>query len=125
LIFDSLLLDAKSSGKPLLLYFYGSNNINSWNFNANVLSDPEVRRVIQTAFYPVLLDVESRVPTFKMGKRNFEFQQKVFSYATQPFFVIIDLQGNVISKKGYLGNEYRLKEEFVKFLALGFESCRN
>jgi hypothetical protein len=123
LIFDSLLLDSKRNGRPLLLYFYGSNNINSRKFNVNALSDSSIVSYIRRSFYPVKLDVVTKVPTTERGRNNFEFQENVFSATIQPFFVIVDLNGTVISRQGYSGSEIQLKESFLKFLTDGLHKC--
>lgn len=121
------LNDAKKSKKKLLLYFTAYGDINSRKMESNILRDQKVKSILDSNFvsYNVYTDDKTELPTTLMytskqtgkkittiGKKFSEFQIEKFQNNSQPYFVIIDVDGKIQSQIGYVTN----KIDFIDFL---------
>jgi len=127
--YDNALEKAFNENKPVLLYFTGHGCINGREMEVNILSDPEIMKRILNEYLPYVGFVDDKTPlpenqqynskstgkTIKtIGQRVHDIQLTHFTNA-QPYFVLIDKNGNVISKTGYLTDI----KEFSDFLDKG------
>jgi hypothetical protein len=138
LIKDSLLFEAKAANKPLLLFFYGQNNVNCRKFILTCGFDLPLQKKIELYFYPIILDVnkpdkipEIRNPfingrrkTISYGLQFLAFQNRLLSSQTQPTFAVIDLQGNLVNTICLMQNWNSTRELFESFLIESHKLCR-
>ena len=125
--FDDLLKKSIEIKKPLLLYFTGYACVNARKIEYHVLSESLIRQKLKHDFYFVNLYVddkkslpenehkESKVykkPIKTIGQKHAELQITKFNNNSQPYFVIIDKNGNKLKEQGYT-NDIKLFEEFL------------
>ncbi|MEE1097733.1 MAG: cytochrome c biogenesis protein CcdA [Bacteroidales bacterium] len=129
---------AKQVGKPIFIDFTGKTCANCREMENYVWVDPQVKKRLTEEYVMVALyaDVntielpESEWVTTKdgkviktLGKKNHNFQIEQFNANAQPLYVLMDADGNVLTKepKSYDRNI----ENFVKFLDEGLTNFRN
>ncbi len=129
---------AKAQNKPVLLYFTGHSCSNCKKMQASVWSDPTVKeyfnnKVIMTALYvdekSVKLAEEEWFTSSNdgkikktLGEANADMQIVNFKTNTQPFYVLMDSDGKVLTEPmTYNSNP----EEFLSFLKRGIEKFEN
>lgn len=125
--YEDLLKESIKQNKPLLLYFTGYACINCRKMENSTFSDLTILKQLNNDFYFVNLHVDDKkqLPenewkisdfngkTIKnIGQKNSNLQMTKFSVNAQPYFVIIDKNGNKIAEQGYTPD----KETFKKFL---------
>jgi thiol:disulfide interchange protein len=122
---------AKESGKPVFIDFTGHGCVNCREMEANVWSDPEVLKRLKNDYVVIALYIDERFElpesewiTSKIdgkvkktiGKINADFQISAFQNNAQPYYVLLDTNGNLLVKpKAYDLNV----NEFVNFLDAG------
>ncbi len=109
--YDEGLAFARKVGKPLVLDFTGFGCVNCRKMEAAVWTDPTVAKMLTHDFVLVSLYVDDKTPlastitvkengverTLKtLGDKWSYFQRSRFKANTQPFYVIIDTEGNQI-----------------------------
>ncbi|WP_260847847.1 thioredoxin family protein [Algibacter amylolyticus] len=102
--------------KPLLLYFTGYACVNARKIEHNVLSENRIKEKLKNEFYFVSLYVDDRTALFEneriksetngkllkyVGQKHSELQTRKFKSNSQPYFVIIDKNGNKVKDMGY------------------------
>lgn len=122
-----LLDSARELNKPLLLYFNGYACVNSRKMEGFVLEDPIILNQLKDDFIFVNLHVDDRriLPeeewfysqdSTKMNKRvgskYYNWQIEKFNSNSQPYFVIIQPDGEKLAEQSYT----RSPEEFNSFL---------
>lgn len=129
---------AKKVNKPLFIDFTGKTCANCREMENYVWVDPQVKKRLNENFVMVALyaDVnniklpESEWVTSKdgkviktLGKKNHNFQIETFHANAQPLYVLMDAEGNILTKepKSYDRNI----DNFVKFLDDGLENFNN
>lgn len=128
---------AKKVNKPVFIDFTGHGCVNCREMEANVWSDPEVLKRLREDYVVVALYVDDKTElpqnewyTSKfdgkekktIGKQNFDFQVSRFNANAQPYYVLIDHEGNpLVSPKAYDLNI----SNFVAFLDKGKENFEN
>jgi len=122
---------AKKLNKPIFIDFTGHGCVNCREMEANVWSDPQVlqrlrEKYIVTALY---VDYKTDLPenewvTSKydgkvkktIGKKYADFQISRFNVNSQPYYVLLDTSGNLLTTpRAYDKNV----EAFIKFLDTG------
>jgi thiol:disulfide interchange protein DsbD len=126
---------AKQVGKPIFIDFTGKTCANCREMENYVWVDPQVKKRLNEDYVMVALyaDVnnielpESEWITTKdgktiktLGKKNHNFQIEQFNANAQPLYVLMDADGNLLTKepKSYDRNI----ENFVKFLDEGLSN---
>lgn len=129
--YKQALACAKSQGKPLLIDFTGHACVNCRNMEVNVWSDPAILRKLRENFVIAALYVDDKKTLPKsewytseydnkvkktIGKQNQDFQITRFNNNAQPFYVILDGNGELLAgPKAYDLNV----SNFVEFLDEG------
>ncbi len=116
--YDKGLAYAKKVGKPILLDFTGYACVNCRKMEQNVWAAPEVLDLLQNKLILISLHVDNRQkfkteeiseltgkPYKYIGKKWSEFQEQRYKTNAQPYYVVLDADGNDISKPvGYTPN---------------------
>ena len=123
---------ARQSGKPIFVDFTGKNCANCRSMEENVWTEAEVKDILANDFVIVSLYCDENTielpenewvtddkgKTLKtLGKRNSYYQRKTFNMNAQPYYVIIDADGNVLTKENYKYD--RDVQKFVDWLNEG------
>ena len=121
---------ARKAGKPVFLDFTGHGCVNCREMEANVWSDPQVLSILKNDYVIIALYVDDKVQlpesewvtgrngkTLKtLGKINAEFQAQRFGVNGQPYYVLLDNEGEtLLPPRGYDLNV----ESYVRFLQEG------
>src|SRR5690606_10632874 len=109
--YEEALAAAKEQNKPVLIDFTGWNCVNCRKMEANVWTDPQVASLLREEFVMVELFVDDRttlaadeqyVSSYSgkhirtIGAKNSDFQASAFNSNSQPLYVIVDTEGNVL-----------------------------
>lgn len=102
--------------KPILLYFNGYACINARKMEEYILSENEIQDYINTnlIFVNLLVDDKKELEENQkfyseklgeniktIGQKNMELQIRKYGANSQPLFILLDLDGNEISRIGY------------------------
>lgn len=135
--YDEALSCAKELNKPVLLDFTGHTCKNCKYMHKNVFTKPEVFEKLSSEFViaTLFVDDKSEIPesdwvvserdgkTKKtIGAKFHDLQVTKFGVPSQPYYVIVDPQGNVLTNEN-LG--YSSKKEFLNFLDEGLKNFKN
>ncbi|MCB0635861.1 MAG: thioredoxin family protein [Lewinella sp.] len=105
---------SREANKPLILFFTGHAAINAVKMEDNVLNDPSIDIRLKEEFVFVRLYVDERTKRESqqktIGRLNLELQMNTFGANQQPFFVLLDVEGNVISTIGYTPDKTRFND---------------
>ena len=134
--FEQGLACAKKLNKPIILDFTGHGCVNCKMMEKNVWPDPEVLKRLQNDYIMIALYVDDRteLPESEwitsmvdkqvkktIGKKNVDFEISKFNVNAQPYYVLLDTSGNMLTApKAYDLNVV----SFVKFLDTGLENFR-
>lgn len=125
--YEDILNKSIKLDKPLLLYFTGYACVNCKKMEHYVLSDKSIEEKLKNDFYFVNLYVDDKksLPENEWGKsksngklitrigqKHSELQINKFNNNFQPYFVIIDKNGNKIADQNYTKDI----ETFAEFL---------
>ncbi len=129
--YDQALACAKAQNKPLFIDFTGHGCVNCREMEARVWSDPAVLRRLREDFVMVALyvDEKTELPESEwytseydnkvkktIGKQNADLQIRRFNNNAQPYYVLLNEQGELLAEpKAYDLNV----SNFVDFLELG------
>lgn len=109
--YEEGLAAAKNLNKPVLIDFTGWNCVNCRKMEANVWTDPQVASLLREEFVMVELFVDDRTTLASdeqytssysgkhirtIGAKNSDFQAAAFNSNSQPLYVIVDTEGNVL-----------------------------
>lgn len=128
---------AKKVGKPIFIDFTGRNCNNCREMENSVWTDPAAKKLLNEEFVMCAMyadmnaidlpedewvtDDNGRVIK-TLGRRNLNYQSKTFNNNAQPFYVIIDCEGNVLTKENF---KYQKNvENFVRFLEEGVQNYK-
>ena len=107
---------ARQQGKPVFIDFTGKTCANCREMEHYVWSDSEVKRLLNEEFVMVSLYadentielpeeewvVDGKGKTLKtLGRKNLNFQKTEYNMNAQPYYVIIDADGKVLTKENY------------------------
>jgi thiol:disulfide interchange protein DsbD len=110
--YQQALACAKSVNKPIFIDFTGHGCVNCREMEARVWSEPQVLKRLRNDFVVVALYVDDKTTLPEnqwfqssyddkikktIGKQNADFQITKFNNNAQPFYVILDTEGNVLT----------------------------
>ncbi len=125
---------AKEVGKPIFIDFTGKTCANCREMEHYVWADKQVKEILTTKFVmcglyvdenTIELPEEEWVTDEKgrvlktLGKRNFYYERSMFNMNAQPYYVIINADGDVLTKENYKYD--RDISKFISFLNEGLE----
>ena len=132
---------AKQAGKPIFIDFTGRNCANCREMEQVAWSKPQARKLltenfVMCALYADMNDIDlpesewvtdDNGRTIKtLGRRNLNYQIKTFNQNTQPCYVVIDAEGNVVSDGVYCYDPKKSAgskaEGFISFLEKAVEN---
>ena len=128
---------SKEQNKPIFIDFTGHGCVNCREMEANVWSDPRVLRILRNDYVILALYVDDKykLPESEwvkstydgkwkktLGAKDADFQITKFGVNAQPFYVLMDSKGNVLTQP----TAYNLNpEHFVKFLKKGLKNYKD
>lgn len=134
--YEQALECAKKIGKPIFIDFTGHGCVNCREMEANVWSDPAVLKRLREEYLVVALyvDDKTKLPESEwvkssydgklkksVGKKYADFQISKFNVNAQPYYVLLDHNGNLLAEP----RAYDLDiQAFVEFLDQGLKNFR-
>jgi thiol:disulfide interchange protein DsbD len=124
---------AKELNKPALVYFTGHSCSNCKQMQGKVWSQPEVQKILNNEYVLIALYIDDKKKLDEsewvkseydgkvkktLGKKNAAFQITRFNANTQPYYIILNNEGEEISEP--LGYELKT-QKFVDYLKNGLE----
>ncbi|MGQ8337505.1 hypothetical protein ACUNWD_13215 [Sunxiuqinia sp. A32] len=118
---------SRISNKPILLYFTGHSSLKSREFEAYVMSDSEILKILNQKYVITNLYVDDKskaLPQYQVdsirliGNINKYYQKELFDEDIQPAFYVIDSQGIQLDKSFYFNESI---DSFKSFLENGIE----
>ena len=135
--YDQALACAKTVGKPIFIDFTGHGCVNCREMEANVWSDPRVKDMLRNDFVICALYVDDKTSLPKeewytstydgkekktIGRKWADFQISKFGTNAQPYYCLMDHNGNLLMKP----RAYDLdKDAFVAFLKDGLKNFQD
>ena len=132
--YDQALACAKAQGKPIFLDFTGHGCVNCREMEANVWSDRRVKNMLRNDFVICALYVDDKTSLPQeecytssydgkekktIGRKWADFQISNFGTNAQPYYCLMDHNGNLLMKP----RAYNLdKDAFVAFLEEGLKN---
>ena len=132
--YDQALAAAKATNKPIFIDFTGHGCVNCREMEANVWSDPRVKDMLRNDFVICALYVDDKTSlpenewytsTYDgkekktIGRKYADFQISKFGTNAQPYYCLMDHNGNLLMKP----RAYDLdKDAFVAFLKDGIKN---
>lgn len=133
---DQAIACAREQNKPLFVDFVGHACSNCKEMEAKVWSDPRVLQRLRNEYVVVALYVDDRTTLPEdewitsavdgkvkktMGRKNLDYQITNFNTNTQPFYVAMDADENMLAPP----HGYNLDtEDFIEFLDAGIENFK-
>lgn len=125
--YDIAIKSSQQQKKPLLLFFTGYACVNVRKMEDGILADPNIKSILNEKFicFAAFVDDHSsldskdefiskrtgkKITTF--GGKFIELEMEKFNNSSQPFFVIIDNNNEILATTGYLND----KDKFIEFL---------
>ncbi len=134
--YDQALAAAKATNKPIFIDFTGHGCVNCREMEANVWSDPRVKDMLRHDFVICALYVDDKTAlpenewytsTYDgkekktIGRKYADFQISKFGTNAQPYYCLMDHNGNLLMKP----RAYDLdKDAFVNFLKDGIKNFK-
>ena len=134
--FDMGMQIAKTTNKPVLIDFTGFGCVNCRKMEAAVWTDPQVARIMTDDYVLIQLFVDDKTPLEEpiivndngqehklrtVGDKWSYLQSHKFGANAQPFYVLIDHEGQPLSESYAFDDNV---EHYVKFLKNGIEQFR-
>ncbi len=129
---------ARKHGKPVFIDFTGKTCANCREMEHYVWSDPEVKRLLNEEFIMCSLYADENTidlpesewvtddkgRTLKtLGRKNLNYQKTEFNMNAQPYYVIVDADGNILTKENYKYD--RDVQKFVDWLNEGIKTYKS
>ncbi|GAA4829903.1 protein-disulfide reductase DsbD family protein [Algivirga pacifica] len=128
---------SRREGKPIFIDFTGKGCANCRKMEDNVWSDPRVMQRLRKDYIIVALYVDdpTELPESEwytseldgqvkktIGDQNFDFERRKFGNLAQPYYCLVDADGDLLVKKpvGYEPNATK----FVQYLDKGIENYK-
>ena len=134
--YDQAVACSKEQNKPIFIDFTGHGCVNCREMEANVWSDPKVLKRLRNNYVVLALYVDDKYKLPKnewiksaydgkikktLGKKDADFQITKFGVNAQPFYVLMDANGNVLAQP----RAYNLDvDAFIKFLDTGLKNYK-
>lgn len=131
------MAQAQKEKKPLLIDFTGWSCVNCRKMEAEVWTDPGVQQLINGDFVllqlyvddkTLLPDSEQYVSSFdgsrikRLGNKNADFEIVRFNRNSQPYYVVLDGSGTMLSRRGYSAQEGYDPQRFIAWLKAAREA---
>lgn len=117
--FDSVLAEAKASGKPIFLDITGITCLNCRQMEELVFAQPEIAELLERyARGRLYVDKDETLEERERSERNRNLQSDRFKTAALPLYVLMDSEGRVLQITGYTPDA----KEFAEFLRVGLKS---
>ena len=128
---------ARQQGKPVFIDFTGKTCANCREMEHYVWSDPEVKRLLNEEFVMVSLYADENTielpesewvkdekgKTLKtLGRKNLNFQKTEYNMNAQPYYVIVNADGEVLTKENYKYD--RDVQKFIGWLNEGINNYK-
>ena len=129
--YDEAIEISRAKNKPILLDFTGHGCVNCREMEASVLTDGNVLEMLEDNFVVVSLYVDDREELaepfvgqdgntyYDVGEKWSYLQKHKFGAAAQPFYVIVDSDGNLLGGSSFAFNTN--VSDFLDFLDEGLE----
>ncbi len=115
--FDETLQKAKTENRPAFLNFTGVTCTNCRWMEKNMFPDPAVKKELEKFVLAELYTDREDTPEHqKIDEENGKLQAEKYGTVALPLYVVVDANGNVLSKFPGLTRD---KKEFVDFLQRG------
>lgn len=118
---EQALKQGKENKKVVLIYFTCYACANARKMEEFILTKEEVKTLLSDhfAYFSAYVDSKQMDATTNetIGSKYIKLQQEKFKYEYQPYFVIVDENGNEIASSGYTNNV----SEFLAFLKKGIK----
>ncbi len=126
---------AKQVGKPIFIDFTGKTCANCREMEHYVWADKEVKEILTTKYVMCGLYVDENTIDLPenewvtdekgkvlktLGRRNLYYEKSMYNMNAQPYYVIIDGDGNVLTKENY-----KYDRDVQKFIAYLNEGLSN
>jgi len=131
--YEQAIRVAQKVNKPVFVDFTGHGCVNCREMEANVWSDPRVLKMLKNDYVVVALYVDDKTKLPKeewitstfdgkvkksIGKKFADYQITRFQVNAQPYYVLLDSQGNqLVQSRAYQLNV----EAFIEFLESGIK----
>lgn len=134
--YDQALQESKKEGKPVLIDFTGWNCVNCRKTESTVWTNPEVLQSLRSKFVMAELYVDDKTGLEKseqftstysgklintLGGKWSDFQASKFNTNSQPFYVIVNSNGDVLVPPS--GANYNV-DDYLKFLDSGLSQFK-
>ena len=128
---------ARQQGKPVFIDFTGKTCANCREMEHYVWSDPEVKRLLNEEYVMVSLYADEntiKLPESEwvtddkghvlktLGRKNLNFQKTEYNMNAQPYYVIVDADGKVLTKENYKYD--RDVQKFIGWLNEGINNYK-
>ena len=128
---------ARQQGKPVFIDFTGKTCANCREMEHYVWTDQEVKRILNEEFVMVSLFADEntiQLPEEEwvtdekghvlktLGRRNLNYQKTEFNMNAQPYYVIVDADGKVLTAKNYKYD--RDVQKFINWLNEGLNNYK-
>ena len=129
---------ARQTGKPVFIDFTGKTCANCREMEHYVWTDPEVKRLLNEEFVMVSLYADEntiQLPENEwvtddkghvlktLGRKNLNYQKTAFNMNAQPYYVIVNADGKVLTAENYKYD--RDVAKFVKWLNEGIANNKS
>ena len=129
---------ARQTGKPVFIDFTGKTCANCREMEHYVWTDPEVKRLLNDEFVMVSLYADENTIELPeeewvtdekghvlktLGRKNLNYQKTAFNMNAQPYYVIVDADGKVLTEQNYKYD--RDVKKFVAWLNEGINNNKN
>ena len=113
--FDEAVEAAKAMGKPIMIDFTGHSCANCRKMESEVLSKPEVSKILHSDFVVASLYVDEKrellenekyiskfdqSPISNVGAKNLDFEATIANSNAQPLYIFTDENGKIINNAG-------------------------
>ena len=128
---------AREQGKPVFIDFTGKTCANCREMEHYVWTDPEVKRLLNEEFVMCSLFADENTielpedewvtdekgRTLKtLGRKNLNYQKTAFNMNAQPYYVILNADGKVLTKENYKYD--RDVQKFIDYLNEGLNNFK-
>ena len=128
---------ARKEGKPVFIDFTGKTCANCREMEHYVWTDPEVKRILNDEYVMVSLYADENTIELPedewvtddkghvlktLGRRNLNYQKTAFNMNAQPYYVIVDADGRVLTTQNYKYD--RDVQKFINWLNEGLNNYK-